>query len=51
MLGSQLKKAELLVRVNPIHDATKEYGSSKEEIAMAIENGTDIIMITVFQND
>lgn len=49
MLGSQLKKAELLVRVNPIHDATKEYGSSKEEIAMAIENGTDIIMLPYFK--
>ncbi|PWL98003.1 MAG: aldolase [Clostridiales bacterium] len=44
-----IKKAELLVRVNPIHDATKEYGSSKEEIAMAIENGTDIIMLPYFK--
>lgn len=44
-----IKKAELLVRVNPIHDATKEYGSSKEEIARAIENGTDIIMLPYFK--
>ena len=48
-IRKSIKKAELLVRVNPIHDATKEYGSSKEEIAMAIENGTDIIMLPYFK--
>lgn len=41
--------AELLVRVNPIHDATEEYISSEEEIDKAIENGADIIMLPFFK--
>ncbi len=42
---SVLKKTELLVRVNPIHDATKSYCSSEEEINAAIQAGADIIML------
>jgi 2-keto-3-deoxy-L-rhamnonate aldolase RhmA len=41
--------AELLVRVNPIHDATSYYCSSEEEIDTAIVNGADIIMLPFFK--
>ena len=41
--------AELLVRVNPIHDATNEYGSSKEEIETAISCGADILMLPMYK--
>ncbi len=44
-----LTKAELLVRVNPIHKATEAYGSSQEEIDAAIENGADILMLPYFK--
>lgn len=41
--------AELLVRVNPIHDATSACISSKEEIDAVIENGADILMLPYFK--
>lgn len=41
--------AELLVRVNPIHEATTDYCSSKEEIDTAIANGADVIMLPFFK--
>ena len=44
-ISSTLKNAELLVRVNPIHEATAEYSSSKEEIDAVVEAGADIIML------
>lgn len=44
-----LNTAELVVRVNPIHEATEQYGSSKEEIDGAIEDGADIIMLPFFK--
>ncbi len=44
-----LDKAELLVRVNPIHEATSQYSSSKEEIEETIEAGADIIMLPYFK--
>ena len=44
-----LDKAELLVRINPIHEATEEYCSSKEEIDAVIEAGADIIMLPYFK--
>lgn len=40
--------AELLVRVNPIHDAGDGYGSSEEEIDAVIEAGADIVMLPYF---
>lgn len=42
-------KAELMVRVNPIHDATSEYSDSKTEIDAAIEAGADVIMLPMFK--
>ena len=44
-----LTKSELLVRVNPIHEATKEYVSSEEEIDRAIQCGADILMLPYFK--
>lgn len=44
-----LTRAELLVRVNPIHDATDEYCSSEEEIESVIIAGADIVMLPFFK--
>lgn len=44
-----LTKADLLVRVNPIHEAGAEYGSSEEEIDAVIEAGADIVMLPFFK--
>ena len=44
-----LKKAELLVRVNPIHEASAEYGSSLDEINAVIHAGADIVMLPYFK--
>lgn len=48
-VSKAIKKAELLVRVNPIHEATDKYISSKEEIDKAIENGAQILMLPYFK--
>lgn len=48
-ISSVLTKAELLVRINPIHEATSEYTSSKEEIDGAIESGAQILMLPYFK--
>jgi len=42
-------KAELLVRCNPIHNATDRYCSSEDEINEIIENGADIVMLPFFK--
>lgn len=44
-----LNKAELLVRVNPIHDAIGQVESSKEEIDNAINAGADILMLPMIK--
>ncbi len=44
-----LKKAELLVRINPIHDASDTHSSTEEEIEGAIAAGADILMLPFFQ--
>lgn len=44
-----LKNAELLVRVNPLHKATAEYSSSKDEINAAIDAGADVIMLPMYR--
>lgn len=48
-ISEAITTAELLVRVNPIHDATDEYVSSEEEIGTVIENGADIVMLPYFK--
>ncbi len=44
-----ISKAELLVRCNPIHDATDEYSSTEDEINRIIDAGADIIMLPFFK--
>lgn len=44
-----LTKSQLLVRVNPIHEASDEYCSSEEEINAVIEAGADIVMLPFFK--
>lgn len=48
-IAEVLKKAELLVRVNPIHEKTEEYVSSKKEIDEAIACGAQILMLPYFK--
>lgn len=44
-----IKKAKLLVRINPIHEKSRDYISSEEEIDGAIKNGADILMLPYFK--
>ena len=41
--------AQVLVRVNPVHEATELYGSSAEEIDATVAAGADIIMLPYFK--
>lgn len=41
--------AEVLVRVNPIHDALPDYFSSEDEIDAVIKAGADIVMLPYFK--
>ena len=41
--------AQVLVRVNPIHDALPDYFSSEDEINAVIEAGADIVMLPYFR--
>lgn len=43
-----IKKAKVIVRINPIHDATSDYFSSEEEINASIKAGADILMLPFF---
>lgn len=42
-------KAELLVRCNPVHDASEGVMSTEEEIDGIVSNGADIIMLPYFK--
>ncbi len=44
-----LNKSKLLVRCNPIHEASESYCSSVEEIDSVVEAGADIIMLPYFK--
>lgn len=48
-IKSAVKKAKVLVRVNPIHDTLPYYFSSEDEINATIEAGADIIMLPFFK--
>lgn len=48
-IRAAINTAELLVRVNPIHDATAEYTSSEEEIASIVAAGADVVMLPYFK--
>lgn len=48
-IKATVKKAKVLVRVNPIHDAIPYYPSSKDEIDATIKAGADIVMLPFFK--
>ncbi len=48
-IRQSISTAEIMVRCNPIHEATNEYNSSKEEVDLAIEAGADILMLPYFK--
>ena len=48
-IKAAVKKAKVLVRVNPIHDALPNYPSSKDEIDATIKAGADIVMLPFFK--
>ncbi len=48
-IKNSLTTAKLLVRVNPIHDATEKYPSTEYEIDTAIKNGAEILMLPYFK--
>lgn len=48
-ISNAINQAELLIRVNPIHDELDNYMSSKEEIDLAIENGAKVLMLPYFK--
>lgn len=48
-IKAAVKKAKVLVRVNPIHEALPNYPSSKDEIDASIEAGADILMLPFFK--
>lgn len=45
-----LTKSELLVRCNPIHEATSVFCSSRDEIDAIIDGGADIVMLPFFKS-
>ena len=48
-IKAAVKKAEVLVRVNPIHEALPNYPSSRDEIDATIKAGADIVMLPFFK--
>ena len=48
-IRNAISKSSLLVRCNPIHDATDDYSSSETEIDGIVECGADIIMLPYFK--
>ena len=48
-IKAALSKANVLVRVNPIHDKMIDYPSSEEEIEAVINAGADIVMLPFFK--
>lgn len=48
-IRESISEAELLVRVNPIHEASEEYSSSRDEINEVIRAGADIVMLPYFK--
>ncbi len=47
-IKKNVQKAEVVVRINPIHKNYPGYMDSKEEIDVAIEAGADILMLPYF---
>lgn len=49
-IRASIKKSKLLVRVNPIHDATSDYESTEDEINRTIDAGADVIMLPMYKS-
>lgn len=47
---SVIDRAQIMVRVNPIHEAGEGYGDSASEIDAAIEAGADVLMLPYFKS-
>ena len=48
-LRPHIFSSELMVRINPIHDATDAYCSTEEEIEQVISAGADVVMLPMFK--
>lgn len=48
-ISNAVKKAKVLVRVNPIHEDLENYPSSEREIDSVIKAGADIVMLPFFK--
>ncbi len=48
-IRAAVTRSEVLVRVNPIHEATADYGDSAWEIPAAIDAGADVVMLPFFK--
>lgn len=44
-----IRTAQVLVRCNPVHDATDAYTSTEDEINAVINSGADVIMLPYFK--
>lgn len=51
IIRKAISKSQLLVRVNPIHEALTDYPSSKDEIDAVINSGADIVMLPYFKTE
>lgn len=49
LIKRAVANAEVLARVNPIHEALPDYFSSKDEINSVLESGADIVMLPYFK--
>ena len=49
IIRNAVNTAQVLARVNPMHGASKMYGSSKDEIDAVINAGADIVMLPYFK--
>lgn len=48
-IRSVIRSAEIMVRVNPIHEAAADHGSTAEEVDAAIGAGAQILMLPYFK--
>ncbi len=48
MIRRAVSKAQVMVRINPLHKGSSEYVSSKKEIDAVIEAGADLVMLPYF---
>ena len=48
-IKNTVSSADVMVRVNPIHNSTESYSSTETEIDNAIKSGADILMLPYFK--